>query len=132
MMSQRRSAIPRWCSLQSGRVYGMTGLRSRVTLRELGAADADLIAAWSCDADFCRAAGWSIRPMEQHRAFQRRLIADPPADLLRLAAVQEEGLVRILMALSQTKVSSTIVLHACADSTSCIQHMPVKGNPVAT
>lgn len=76
-----------------GRVYGMTGVGSRVTLREMGAADADLIAAWSCDADFCRAAGWSIRPVEQHRAFQRRLIADPPADLLRLAAVQDGHLV---------------------------------------
>jgi RimJ/RimL family protein N-acetyltransferase len=66
---------------------------STVLLRGLVAADADLIAAWSRDEDFCRAAGWSIRPVEQHRAFQRRLIANPPADLLRLAAIQDGHLV---------------------------------------
>ena len=57
-------------------------------LRELVAADADRIAAWSSDEDFCRAARWSIRPLEQHREFQHQLIADPPSDLLRLGVVQ--------------------------------------------
>lgn len=71
----------------------MTRLESMVILRELGAADADGIADWSRDEDFCRAAGWSIRPVEQHREFQRRLIADSSTDLLRLAAVQDGRLV---------------------------------------
>lgn len=52
----------------------MTRLESKVVLRELLAVDADAIADWSRDEDFCRAAGWSIRPVEQHREFQRRLI----------------------------------------------------------
>ncbi|MDO5740638.1 MAG: GNAT family N-acetyltransferase [Ornithinimicrobium sp.] len=78
---------------ESRRRDGMTRRDPRVLLRGLVAADADLIAAWSRDKDFCRAAGWSIRPMEQHRAFQRQLIADPPVDLLRLAATRDGHLV---------------------------------------
>lgn len=81
------------CSLYLPESSGMTRLEPRVLLRELVAADADLIAAWSRDENFCRAAGWSIHPVEQHRVFQRRLIADPPADLLRLAAVHDGQLV---------------------------------------
>lgn len=71
----------------------MTRSEPRVQLRQLVAADADFIAAWSADEDFCRAAGWSTRPVEEHRAFQHRLIAEPPVDLLRLAAIQDGQLV---------------------------------------
>lgn len=64
-----------------------------VLLRELVPGDADLIAAWSCDDSFCRAAGWTVRPVEEHRTFQRRMIVAPPADLLRLAATEDGRLV---------------------------------------
>lgn len=64
-----------------------------VVLRELLPEDADLIALWTRDEDFCLAAGWTTRPVEEHQAFHRRLIAAPPADLLRLAAVHNQHLV---------------------------------------
>lgn len=79
--------------LASGRRGRMTRSEPRVHLRGLVAADADLIAAWSRDEEFCQAADWSMLSFEQHRAFQRRLIGSPPDDLVRLGAIQDGHLV---------------------------------------
>lgn len=38
----------------------MAEVANPVTLRPLELADADVIAAWAADADFCLAAGWTI------------------------------------------------------------------------
>ncbi|OFE15704.1 hypothetical protein BA895_21520 [Humibacillus sp. DSM 29435] len=59
--------------------------------------DADVIAGWAADEDFCRAAEWSLGlSREEHRQFQARLICSPPSDLVRLGAVLEGQLVGYL------------------------------------
>lgn len=56
--------------------------------------DANTVAGWSTDPMFCRAADWTLGlgPSE-HLAFQTRLIAAPPPDLVRLGAEFEGRLV---------------------------------------
>ena len=63
-----------------------------VRLRRLGPEDAEVIAAWGADAQFCRAAGWTVGlSRREHVTFQRRLISEPPADLDRLGVDAPEG-----------------------------------------
>ena len=57
-----------------------------VELHPLQPADAHLVASWALDPRFRAAAEWTERPLAEHVAFQSRLIADPPADLVRLGA----------------------------------------------
>lgn len=65
-----------------------------VHLRELVAADADVLAGWAGDEVFCREAEWSPGlPFEVHRDFHRGLIASPPPELLRLGVVSGGDLV---------------------------------------
>lgn len=59
-----------------------------VALRQLAPADADVMAGWGDDPDFCRAADWSTGVTHAERAtFLDNLIAQPPHGLTRLAAV---------------------------------------------
>lgn len=56
--------------------------------------DADVIAVWAADEDFCRAVDWTLGlSFEEHRHFQARLICSPPSDLVRLGALHEDQLV---------------------------------------
>lgn len=56
--------------------------------------DADVIAAWATDEEFCRAAEWTLGlSFQEHRQFQAGLICSPPSDLVRLGAVHEGRLV---------------------------------------
>jgi RimJ/RimL family protein N-acetyltransferase len=53
-----------------------------------------VLAGWAADEDFSRAAGWTIgRPAAHYRRFHRQLIDSPPADLIRLGAVEDDVLV---------------------------------------
>lgn len=71
----------------------MTGAEPDLVLRPLVPEDARTIGAWGADEAFCRAAGWSVRPVADLEAFHRRVIADPPPQLLRLGAVADGRLV---------------------------------------
>lgn len=64
-----------------------------VHLRPLEPADARVVASWALDPVFLAAADWSTRTIEEYVDFHTRLIADPPADLLRLGAVHDGDLV---------------------------------------
>lgn len=56
-----------------------------VLLRTLAPEEAEGLADWGGDQEFCRAAGWTVGlSRQEHVTFQRRLIAEPPADLTRL------------------------------------------------
>ena len=69
-------------------------MKGPVILRPLERRDADVIARWAADPEFCRAADWTVGlPFDQCRAFHRDLIDSPPADLLRLGAVHDAELV---------------------------------------
>ncbi|GAA5150491.1 GNAT family protein [Nocardioides marinquilinus] len=69
----------------------MTRARPDVRLRPLRAADAVTIAGWAADPEFRRAADWgSERTVADLEQFHARLIAEPPASLLRLG-VEHEG-----------------------------------------
>lgn len=59
-----------------------------VLLRPLEPGDAPVMAAWGDDLLFCDEAGWSrdLDPAERRERWAE-LVAEPPADLLRLAAV---------------------------------------------
>lgn len=62
-------------------------LGGEITLRPLTIADAVTLATWSRDEEFCRAADWSLgKSLDEHQAFHRRIVAEPPADLIRLGA----------------------------------------------
>ena len=65
-----------------------------VTLRLLEAEDADVIAEWGTDPQFCRDADWSpdLSFAERQRA-QRGHIQSPPSDLIRLGAACEGALI---------------------------------------
>ena len=71
----------------------MPGTSLAVSLRPLRAPDADVLARWAADPQFCRAAEWANRPLEEHRAVLRHRIQSPPGDLLRLGAIQSDDLV---------------------------------------
>jgi RimJ/RimL family protein N-acetyltransferase len=65
-----------------------------VTLRALRAGDAEVMAGWAKDPEFCRAADWSPDLLHDDRVrFFRQLIEAPPPDLIRLAAVHENTVV---------------------------------------
>jgi len=60
-----------------------------VHLRPLTAADADTLASWAEDEVFCHGAEWDRgKPREYYVDFHRRIILNPPAELLRLAVVE--------------------------------------------
>jgi RimJ/RimL family protein N-acetyltransferase len=65
-----------------------------IHLRPLTPGDAQVIAAWGSDDEFCRAADWTVgMPPSEYRAIQEQLIAQPPSDLIRLGAVFDRQLV---------------------------------------
>lgn len=65
-----------------------------VDLRPLELADAETIASWALDPLFCAAAEWTAGlSMAEYVSFHRRIITEPPGDLLRLAAVHQGELV---------------------------------------
>jgi RimJ/RimL family protein N-acetyltransferase len=72
----------------------MSGCEDRISLRGLVLSDAATMAQWAADPEFCRAAGWStdLEP-RAHLEFQRKIVLDPPADLLRLGVEFSGGLV---------------------------------------
>lgn len=72
----------------------LTTQEPRVALRSMALEDADVIAGWAADKEFCRTAGWTLGlSFEEHREFQARLICSPPSELTRLGAVHEGRLV---------------------------------------
>jgi RimJ/RimL family protein N-acetyltransferase len=65
-----------------------------VFLRRLDPADVATLASWGMDRRFCEYAGWRLdRSLAGHEAHWERLIAEPKADHLRLAAVVDGELV---------------------------------------
>jgi RimJ/RimL family protein N-acetyltransferase len=68
--------------------------RRVVILRALELRDADVMARWAADSEFCRAAGWTADlPHADYRRFHQTLIRSPPTDLIRLGAVHDGILV---------------------------------------
>lgn len=68
--------------------------QERVTLRPLELQDADVIAGWGADADFCREADWTgDLAFTEYQRFHRNLIESPPSGLIRLAAIHRGVLV---------------------------------------
>ena len=68
--------------------------RGNVSLRPLTRDDAVTIASWGADDAFCRAAGWTVGlTREELESFQRRLISQPPHDLLRFGVRHLDDLV---------------------------------------
>lgn len=56
-----------------------------VTLRPLELQDADVMAEWAADPEFCRAADWTaVLPFTEHQRFHQTLIESPPPGLIRL------------------------------------------------
>lgn len=65
-----------------------------VQLRPLVVDDAEVIAAWGDDPEFCRAAGWSATASRSERGARlRQVIQTPPVVLLRFGVVHEGELV---------------------------------------
>lgn len=65
-----------------------------VRLRRLVGQDANVMAGWGDDPEFCQAADWTATLLHAERLDRfRRLIASPPKDLIRFAAVCENTLV---------------------------------------
>lgn len=61
-----------------------------VLLRPLRPEDVDSFVTWSQDAVFCRHAGWRVdAPATRMRSFWTEMVHQPPADLVRLAAVRD-------------------------------------------
>ena len=57
-------------------------------------ADAGVLALWALDPKFCVAADWTVGlTYEDCRSFHAKVIADPPADLVRFGAVHRGELV---------------------------------------
>lgn len=74
----------------SGKLIGV----ERVDLRPLALADAEVIAGWAEDPEFCRAADWTVeQSFTQRRQFHEALVQSAPAELIRLAASHEGLLV---------------------------------------
>jgi RimJ/RimL family protein N-acetyltransferase len=56
--------------------------------------DADVIAAWATDPEFCREADWTPElSFTEYQCFHRELIQSPPAELLRMGAIHDGTLV---------------------------------------
>ena len=67
---------------------------SAIDLRPLELADAEAMASWALDPLFCAAAEWTVGlSMAEYVSFHGRIIAEPPGDLIRLAAVHQDELV---------------------------------------
>lgn len=67
---------------------------ARYALRPLAHGDEDDIAGWSRDREFCRAAGWTTDlPIGEHVDFWRRLIDEPPPELLRFVLLENDVIV---------------------------------------
>lgn len=67
---------------------------ARYALRPLAHGHADDIAEWSRDREFCRAAGWTTDlPICKHVDFWRRLIDEPPPELLRFVLLEDDVIV---------------------------------------
>ena len=65
-----------------------------MTLRPLALQDADVIAEWASDPEFCREADWTVGlPFTERQRFHRTLIQSPPPELIRLGAIHEGLLV---------------------------------------
>lgn len=65
------------------------GERDRYVLRPLARGDAEVLASWSQDREFCRAAEWSPdRPLGEALAHFQRLIDSPPLELLRFGLIE--------------------------------------------
>jgi RimJ/RimL family protein N-acetyltransferase len=65
-----------------------------IDLRPLELADAEAIASWALDPLFCAAAEWTVGlGMTEYVSFHRRIVTEPPSDLIRLAAVHQGELV---------------------------------------
>jgi RimJ/RimL family protein N-acetyltransferase len=65
-----------------------------VDLRPLAREDAETIASWAGDPEFCAAAEWPYgRSWDHYLEWARGFILDPPPALLRLGAVHEERVV---------------------------------------
>jgi RimJ/RimL family protein N-acetyltransferase len=66
----------------------MNSLSGQVLLRPLVLADVATYSSWGLDRRFCEHAGWSVDlPLAAHEEHWQKLIAQPKADHLRLAAV---------------------------------------------
>ncbi len=65
-----------------------------MTLRPLELQDAEVIAAWATDREFCREADWTADlTFTEYRRFHQNLIQSPPPELVRLGAIHEGLLV---------------------------------------
>lgn len=71
----------------------MSGSTPAVRLRPLRPEDVDALVAWGEDPEFCAAAEWRVRDAASHRAFWERQLAEPPVELVRLAAEHDGALV---------------------------------------
>lgn len=65
-----------------------------MTLRPLELQDADVIAEWGADPEFCLEADWTTDvPATERQCFHEALIQSPPPELIRLGATHEGILV---------------------------------------
>jgi RimJ/RimL family protein N-acetyltransferase len=65
-----------------------------VALRSLEPGDAEVLASWAVDPEFCAEADWSPNlSRADHEAFHRELILHPPGDLIRLGAMHGDVLI---------------------------------------
>jgi RimJ/RimL family protein N-acetyltransferase len=65
-----------------------------IRLRPLAVDDAAVLASWSRNDEFCRAADWSVGlPTSEHETFHRRIVEQPPDDLIRLGLEWQARLV---------------------------------------
>jgi RimJ/RimL family protein N-acetyltransferase len=65
-----------------------------VTLKPLDLQDADVIARWGSDPEFCREAAWTVRlSFAEHQRFHQTLVQYPPHGLIRLGVIHEGLLV---------------------------------------
>ena len=72
----------------------MDGSANPVTLRTLAIQDADVIAAWAADPEFCREADWTTDlSFTESQRFHQTLIQSPPPELIRLGVIHEGLLV---------------------------------------
>lgn len=63
-----------------------------LALRPLEVRDAEVIAGWAADPEFCRAADWTPGlSFVERRRFHQRLIESPPPGLIRLGATHAGG-----------------------------------------
>ena len=65
-----------------------------VTLRPLELGDADVIARWAADPEFCHQADWTPGlPFSERQRFHQRLIQSRPPDLIMLGVIHRSVLV---------------------------------------